>query len=324
MRPTARARVLACLNGIATGDAIGKQTENLSREDVVRWYPNGVHGFEGTLGTPIPRYRGNKKHEWLFGETTDDTERTLAVADAVLRDGAVTHTSVGRELLKCRKCVHPGIRSLWEFHESGDPARVAHGHDGCGAAIRAAPVGILYSPGRLTDLVAAAREASISTHGGILAIAAAAATAAAVSAAVDGLSAVEIIHLAQRAAAMAEREHTDPPTTSLAEAIDAMYRDLRHRRALHPAELAANCFPNNPWTIAPLALALATVTDSAQVAILLAANTGGDSDSVASIAGGIAGARNPDSVHAEWSAVVRTVNGHNFVPVAEALTALRR
>jgi hypothetical protein len=40
--------------------------------------------------------------------------------------------------------------------------------------------------------------------------------------------------------------------------------------------------------------------------------------------GGIAAARYPDSVHAEWYAAVRTVNHHNFVPLAEALTALRR
>jgi ADP-ribosylglycohydrolase len=306
------------------GDAVGKQTENLSREDVLRWYPNGVNGFEGPLGAPIPRYRGNKKHEWLFGETTDDTERTLAVANAIIRDGAVTHTGVGRELLKCRKCVHPGIRSLWEFHESGDPARVARSHDGCGAAIRVAPVGIVFRPERLTDLVAAAREASISTHGGTLAIAAAAATAAAVSAAVDGLSGVEIIDLAQRAAAIAERDLTDPPTASFAEALDGLVLELRQWRALYSAELAATYFPNSPLTIVPLALALATITDSAEMAILLATNTGGDSDSVASIAGGIAGARYPDSVHAEWSTAVRTVNGHDLVSVAEALTSLRR
>jgi ADP-ribosylglycohydrolase len=285
--------------------------------------PNGVNGFEGPPGTPIPRYRGNKKHEWLVGETTDDTERTLAVASAIIRDGAVMHTSVGRQLLKCRKCVHPGIKSLWEFHESGDPARVAQGHDGCGAAVRVAPVGILYRPERLPDLVAAAREASISTHGGTLALAGAAATAAAVSAAVDGLSAVEIIDLARRAAAMAEREHTDPPTTSFTEALDGLFHELRQLRALHPEELAARYFPNNPLTIVPLALALATITDSAQVAILLATNTGGDSDSVASIAGGIAGARYPDSVHAEWLAAVQTVNDHNMAFVAEALTSLR-
>src|SRR5688500_98227 len=129
---TTEDRVLGCLEGIAAGDAVGKQTENLSREDVLRWYPNGLSGFEGTPGAPIPRYRGNKKREWLIGETTDDTERTLAVARAILRDGHVTHTSVGRELLTCRKSLHPGLRSLWEFHNAGDPARVAQEHDGCG------------------------------------------------------------------------------------------------------------------------------------------------------------------------------------------------
>jgi ADP-ribosylglycohydrolase len=319
------ARVLACLHGIATGDALGKQTENLSREDIQRWYPNGVNGLEGRPGTPIPRYRGNRKHEWLIGETTDDTERTLAVAHAIIRNPAITHTSVGRELLECRKCVHPGIKSLWEFHQSGDPARVAHGHDGCGAAVRVAPVGILYRPARLTDLVAAAREASISTHGGTLAVSGAAATAAAVSAAVEGLSAIEIIDLAMRAAAMAEREHRDaPPTTSFAEALDGLFHELHEWPALHPAGLAASYFPNSPLTIVPLALALATITDSARVAILLATNTGGDSDSVASIAGGIAAARYPDSVDPEWSAAVQAVNGHDLASVAEALTSLRR
>ena len=52
---TAANRATGCLKGIATGDAIGKQTETLSRADVLRWYPHGVAGFEGTPGTVIPR-----------------------------------------------------------------------------------------------------------------------------------------------------------------------------------------------------------------------------------------------------------------------------
>ena len=157
-------RIVACLNGIATGDAIGKQTETLSREAVRRWYPGGVHGFEGTPGSVIPRYAGNAKREWRVGETTDDTERTLAVAWAIIRDGDVSHVSIGRELLECRKCVHTGLPSLWEFHQAGDPARVTNAHDGCGAAVRVAPAGILYRSHRGDELVTAAREASIYTH----------------------------------------------------------------------------------------------------------------------------------------------------------------
>ena len=100
-------RILACLKGIATGDAIGKQTETLSRDGVLRWYPDGVRGFEGLAGTPIPRYVGNPKREWRIGATTDDTEGTIAVARAILQQGGVHHASVGLELLKCTKSVHP-------------------------------------------------------------------------------------------------------------------------------------------------------------------------------------------------------------------------
>ena len=80
-------RIAACLKGIATGDAVGKQTETLPHRDVLRWYPQGIRGFEGTPGTVIPRYAGNAKHQWRIGETTDDTERTLAVAPAIIAGG---------------------------------------------------------------------------------------------------------------------------------------------------------------------------------------------------------------------------------------------
>ncbi len=321
---TAKDRIVGCLKGIATGDAIGKQTEMLSRDKVVDWYPDGVRGFEGAPGSTIPRYVGDAKHEWRIGETTDDTERTIAVARAVIKDRGVSHTTVGREMLGCRKSVHPGVKSLWEFHEAGDPARVAQEHDGCGAAIRVAPVGIIYSSAELDRIVVGAREASISTHGGTLAVAAAAATAAAVSAAIDGASGREAFEFAERAAAQAEARWAGSAEPALTAAVRAIHEDLARRPALRPAELAELYFPNRPLTIVPLALGLGTVMHSAEAAILLAANIGGDSDSVASIAGGILGARYPDTVNEEWYAVVEAVNGHNLLSIAEDLSKLRK
>lgn len=316
-------RILGCLQGIATGDAIGKQTETLSRDGVLRWYPDGVRGFEGAPGAPIPRYVGNTKREWRIGETTDDTERTIAVARAILQDSDVRHASVGRHLLECRKCIHPGIKSLWEFHQAGDPARVAQRHDGCGAAIRVAPVGILYRSDRLQDIVAAAREASISTHGGALAIAAAAAAAAAVSAAIDAASPSEIIGAAERAAAQAERQQSGSADATFAEALRTIHAALDKCSELDPGIVAARWFPADPLTIVPLAIALGTVMASAEAATLLATNVGGDSDSVASIAGAILGARCPETVNDEWYAVVERVNGHDLVSLAEDLAQLR-
>lgn len=317
-------RILACLKGLAVGDAIGKQTETLSRASVLRWYPSGVRGFEGLPGTVIPRYVGNAKREWRIGETTDDTEQTLAVARAILQDGEVRHAGVGRELLTCSKCVHPGVRSLWEFHQAGDPTRVARSHHGCGAAIRVAPVGILYRSVRFEEIVSAAREASISTHGGALAIAAAAATAAAVSAAIDGASPPEIIAIAERAAVHAEFQRSGSGNAALANAIHHLHAELSHFTELFPGDVAARHFPMDPLTIVPLALTLGTVLESADTAILLAANVGGDADSVASIAGAILGARYPETLSADWYAVIEIVNRHDLTSTAEALSGLRR
>ena len=76
-------------------------------------------------------------------------------------------------------------------------------------------------------------------------------------------------------------------------------------------------------TIVPLALGLATVLRSAEEAILLAANTGGDSDSVASIAGGILGAMHPETVNPVWNRVVEAINGHDLETIAAELAGLR-
>ena len=317
-------RMAGCLKGIAIGDALGKQTETLSRENVQRWYPDGVRGFEGVPDAVIPRYVGNSKREWRIGETTDDTERTLAVARAIIAERTVSHASVGRELLRCTKCVHPGIRSLWEFHQAADPARTATAHDGCGAAIRVAPVGMFYKSDRLDEIVNGAREASISTHGGSLAIAAAAATAAAVSAAIDAAPPAVVLGLAERAAVRAECRWAGSTEPVFAPAIRRVYDALVSLPAPRPDDVAARCFPSEPLTIVPLALALAAVMRSADAAMLLAANVGGDSDSVASIAGGILGAMYPETVNQGWYDVVEKVNRHNLSTIANELALLRR
>ena len=316
-------RIVACLRGIATGDAIGKQTETLSIEDVRRWYPGGVRGFEGTPGAIIPRYAGNSKRQWRIGETTDDTERTLAVARAIIAGRDVSHVSIGGELLGCTKCVHPGLKSLWEFHQAADPARIAKDHDGCGAAIRVAPVGIFYTSDRTADIVSGSREASISTHGGSVAIAAAAATAAAVSAAIDGASARDVFACAAQAAGQAENQWPGAMPAVFTNAIRTVRDALARLPALRPEEVAARCFPSEPLTIVPLALGLATLLRSTEDAILLAANVGGDSDSVASIAGGILGAMYPGTVNQDWCDVVERVNGHDLAAVAGELARLR-
>jgi hypothetical protein len=76
-------------------------------------YPGGLTGLHGRPGDVIPHYAG-KRYQWRIGETTDDTEQTIAVASAVLRNGRASHAEIGKELLRCKKSVHPGV-SIWTF-----------------------------------------------------------------------------------------------------------------------------------------------------------------------------------------------------------------
>ena len=121
----------------------------------------------------------------------------------------------------------------------------------------------------------------------------------------------------------AEAQWSSGVGPSLSNAIRVVHDDLASLPDLHADAVATCCFPNTPLTIVPLALGLATVMQSAADAILLAANVGGDSDSVASIAGGILGATYPRTVNPDWFEVVERVNGHDLAAMAQELVGLR-
>jgi ADP-ribosylglycohydrolase len=85
--------------------------------------------------------------------------------------------------------------------------------------------------------------------------------------------------------------------------------------------IAERYFPSRTDVIVPLAISLAVITRSVEATALVAANVGGDSDSVASIGGAIAGALCPDSVNAEWFRIVSSVNDDDVVGAARSLAA---
>jgi ADP-ribosylglycohydrolase len=315
-------RSIACIKGLATGDAIGKQSEMLKRNAVRQWYPNGITEFHGELDTVIPRYVG-KRYEWRIGETTDDTEQTIAIANTLIEDGLVSHRSVGRALMKCRKSNHPDV-SLGRFQQRGDPDFICSEGDGCGASMRVAPIGIVYSPRSLPDLIEAAFQASIPTHGGQFGICAAAAVAASISAAIDGTPFDQILTVAIDAARSAEKFRPPSAVGVMATTLQQMYSELDSARQDLAARLQEDdCFPDRPAVIVPLAISLALVTQSASQTILLASNIGGDTDSVASIGGALAAAMYPQSIDDSWYQAVEGVNRHDLVDLATRLAALR-
>jgi ADP-ribosylglycohydrolase len=321
MSEIAKKRILGSLKGLEIGDAIGKQTETLTFEQIIDWYPNGINGFEGEVGTIMPRYK-NRHYHWRFGETTDDTEQSIAVAKAIIEEGEVKHTKVGEKLMRCKKSNRPTLQ-LGKFQQFGDISRVAYEGDGCGAAMRVAPVGIIYSSNRVEEIVSVVFESSIPTHGGQLAISAAASIAAAVSASIDGKQSSEIFEIAVQASRKAKKYRHPSDDVKFDEVLIHTYEDLRRQKDINISYLSANYFPKTTIHIVPLAISLALITKSVEKTTLIAANIGGDSDSVASMASAIAGAISPETINEKWYEMVQSVNENELLELGESLYSLR-
>lgn len=314
-------RIIACLKGVATGDAIGKQTESLSFEEVKQWFPEGISDFHGEIGSVMPRYEG-KHYFWKFGETTDDTEQTISIARVIAEYGKITHSLVGKELMLCKKSNRPTLL-LGKFQEIGDPTRVAFDGDGCGAAMRSAPIGALFSTQRLDDLVSSVFEASMPTHGGRIAICGASAIAAAVSAAIDGRQPPEIVQHAVHAARLAEKYRHQTSEENVADLILHVYKDLSNLETLSLEYIKDKYMPWKTPNIVALAITFAVLTQSAEKTTLLAANLGGDTDSVASMGSAIAGAISTQTVNERWYQSVDEVNGSELLQLAPKIAHLR-
>ncbi|WP_138205697.1 ADP-ribosylglycohydrolase family protein [Haloimpatiens lingqiaonensis] len=321
MSETTKSRILSCLKGLAVGDAIGKQTETLSFEKIKEWYPNCINGFEGKLGTIMPRYI-DRHYEWKFGETTDDTEQTIAVAESIIEEGTVSHSKIGEKLMLCKKSNRPTLQ-LGKFQQLRDVNRVVYDGDGCGAAMRVAPIGIIHSSDKLHEIVSDVFECCIPTHGSQLAICAAASIAGAVSAAIDGKSIENIFEIALKANIESEKYRKSNEDLKYCEALMHMYQDLSSRSEIDINYLNENYFPKTTINIVPLSIVIALITKSAEKSTLLAANLGGDSDSVASMSSAIAGAISPDTVNNKWYDSVRAVNENNLIELGERLYLLR-
>lgn len=317
-------RIAACFKALASGDAIGKQTESLKYEEIKEQFPQGISGFHGELGTVMPRYEG-KHYDWKFGETTDDTEQSIAVARVMAQGKPVTHTAVGKQLMLCKKSNRPKLL-LGKFQQIGDPSRVAFEGNGCGAAMRVAPIGAAYTTNDIHFLVSSVFEASIPTHGGRISICGAAAIAAAVSAAVDGKSPDEILQYAITAAKLSEkfRPATSDEEDNVAEVIDNVYEDLASRGAISLDYVKDRYMPWNTPNIVALAISFAILTKSAEETILLASNLGGDTDSVASMGAAIAGAMTPDAVNEGWYEAVEKINGDELLRLAPDIAKTRK
>ena len=321
---TDRARALAALQGLAIGDALGMPTQLMSRGEIADRF-GVIDGFRDAFDDhPIAAGMS-------AGSITDDTEQALLVARALIDgSGVLTPSDIAHRLavwedeMRARGSLDllgPSTRAaIAAIREGADPALAGRAGTTNGAAMRIAPLGIARSVNDLAGFVDAVADACRPTHDTGLAIAGAAAVAAAVSAGLDGAGHFEATEVAVAAAELGEqRGHWIAGASVAARVKWAVTLDAERLVALVGTSLASQ--ESVPAAFGRLALA----DGDGWQACLAAAAAGGDTDTIAAMAGAIAGATG-----SEWPAeAIRTVvrvNGSELSDLdglVDSLLALR-
>jgi len=331
-------RARGALYGLAIGDALGMPTQMLSRADIVRRWGPLLPGFEpAPPGHPIAANRP-------AGSVTDDTEQAVLLARLLVKGhGAVEPRELAWALADWERDIAergsldllgPSTKRAVTAILAGVPPEEA-GAAGAtnGAAMRVAPVGIAVpldsaaaSPSGLSTLVDHVVMASRVTHNTGIALAGAAAVAAAVSAGVSGATIAEATALGIEAAHIAaghghwvagadvaariEWATSLVPGLAEAEAAELIYTlagtSLATQESVPAAFAVLAAMPEDPWRAARLAASL-----------------GGDCDTIAAMAGAIAGACHGAGSFPPEAIAVIDAHGLGLAALAGELLALR-
>jgi ADP-ribosylglycohydrolase len=334
MATTLRAR--GALYGLAVGDALGMPTQMLSREQIRDRWGGLLAGFEpAPSGHPIAA-------GMPVGAVTDDTEQAVLLARLLVSGhGTVDPRELAEALVRWERdmaergsldLLGPSTKRAVAAVLAGAPPNEA-GATGAtnGAAMRIAPVGIAVAvpsatPAGLSTLVDLVQAASFVTHNTGIALAGAAAVAGAVSAGVSGAGIAEATALAVQAARVAARRGHWVAGADVAARLEWATSLVAGRDEAEAAELIYTLVGTSLATqeSVPAAFAvLAAVPDDPWRACLLAASLGGDCDTIAAMAGAVAGAcHGVDAFPADAIAVI-DAQGLGLAALADDLYAVR-
>jgi ADP-ribosylglycohydrolase len=326
----ARAHARGALYGLALGDALGMPTQSMSRAEIAEDYGR-ITDFRDA--GPRQRIAAGMP----AGSITDDTEQAVLLAHLLI-DGNGSFDALGfaTRLIEWERDMEArgsldllgpstkaAVQRLTEGASVSESGRFGSTN---GAAMRIAPVGIAFDAADLTGFVDAVARASEVTHNTTLGIGSAAAIGAAVSAGVRGASLAEAIEVACAAAEEGEsRGHWIAGGSIAARARWATRYLAGIPRAQHPdavATVIGTSVASQESVVA--ALAIASVSEDPWDTLCLAAGVGGDTDTIAAMAGAVLGAVHgfdawpTNAVH-----TLTAVNALDLDTLADELLSLR-
>lgn len=342
-------KVLGCLYGGAIGDALGAPAEGRNPDEIRERY-GWIADFVDPWSGPSELGKGN-------GRFTDDTHMVMLLSHIYLKVGgsldAYTFAreivpliadqprwvaEYGKEMLLVDRLFYPERWLLMRLRlANADPRLGGVGNMvNCGAAMYAAPVGIVNA----CDPTAAYREAIdvFAAHQTSYGLEAAGVMAACVAEAFKPDATVDsIVATALKCANEGTRTAIEAVANRARDFSDWREAILPLREAMRPHDGAAeNMFdrgngtddwqPSRQRSIEelPIALGLLIVTDGDfEGSICGSANYGRDCDSIAGMAGAIAGTlHGVGTIRSGWVEQINSANRSDLRPIAEGLVEL--
>ncbi|NEB77451.1 ADP-ribosylglycohydrolase family protein [Streptomyces sp. SID14478] len=325
-------RAVGAFYGLALGDALGMPTQVMSRADVVRVY-GALQGFE-------PARPDNPVSAGMpAGSVTDDTDQAVIVARLIVEGGGhVDPLRFAGELLSWERemkakgsfdLLGPSTKAALDAVAQGtDPKEAGKYGTTNGAAMRVTPVGIAFScAADMESFLDRVVESCQVTHDTTVGIAGAAAVAAAVSTGVAGGSLDDAFDAAITASAAGARRGHWIAGASISARIGwarELVAGLDEAAALDRIDALIGTSVASQESV-PAAFAVLALTEGDPWrAALLAANLGGDSDTIGAIAGAIAGSvRGLGALPADAVRTLRRVNQLELEPLTAQLLTHR-
>lgn len=312
--PDKQARIDAALLSFACGDALGMATEFMTRDQIERAFPDGV--------TRLLSQKDSQNHGNLPpGSVTDDTEQVGYLLERYRAKGQVTVADTVDALLVWirgtraveKHYIGPSsLKALTAIENGADPATAGTGTT-CGGIMRI-PAAVCFDPDQTMDrLRKNVRAALLPTHNTSEALEASGCYGAALLTALNGGTVAEVVEAALENGPLTEAL---APWRGCAASSAARIREAASWGRLPDEELFHRLYdlwgtglPSVDVCGAVFALFLAA-EGSAYRAISLGASLGGDTDTIAALAGALTAAQAghtdiPDHI----TGPVRAVNG---------------
>jgi ADP-ribosylglycohydrolase len=288
-------KIHGCLAGLALGDALGMPTEMLSYEQIHTEFGWVDHFVRAPAWHP---------HKGLVpGKITDDTGQALAIAHAFTPDGILTARAVADGLLVWAEAVGPDLqliigpstrRALDRLRTGEDPRNTGREGTTNGAAYRAIPIGLVNFD-NLELCREQVVEACLPTHGTGQAISGAMSIAWAIAAAMEADASLEmVLQAARQGAQLGRQQGAWAWGTQLEKRIELALQMVRENPEPAMALKALYDFVGVDILVAESVATALGIVELAKgdpmKAVIYGANIGGDTDTIAGLAGAICGA----------------------------------